>query len=140
MRGTSIGVSEAAERRGYFSGDGGMKHRQFHMSNDEPQFELEGAGWSTETRPCSGLPTSSQAGWHGASMAELLEPAGRSPANRRVARSAECGERINRHNPLINAVLEINPDALEIAKALDHERNTCRSSSSLSFMRRISWL
>ena len=31
-------------------------------------------------------------------------------------------ERIHRYNPLINAVLEINPDALEIARNLDHER------------------
>ncbi|NQX71665.1 amidase [Paenibacillus alba] len=33
-------------------------------------------------------------------------------------------ERIHRYNPLINAVLEINPDALEIARTLDYERNT----------------
>ncbi|MBD0384034.1 amidase family protein [Paenibacillus sedimenti] len=41
---------------------------------------------------------------------------------------SEYIERIHRYNPLINAVLEINPDALEIARILDHERNTtgCR--------------
>ncbi len=40
-------------------------------------------------------------------------------------------ERIHRYNPLINAVLEINPDALEIARALDHERNTTGSRGPL---------
>ncbi|MGG1518404.1 amidase family protein [Paenibacillus oryzisoli] len=32
-------------------------------------------------------------------------------------------ERIRKYNPLLNAVLEINPDALEIARKLDHERH-----------------
>lgn len=40
-------------------------------------------------------------------------------------------EHIHRYNPLINAVLEINPDALEIARNLDHERNTTGSRGTL---------
>lgn len=40
-------------------------------------------------------------------------------------------ERIHRYNPLINAVLEINPDALEIARNLDLERNTKGSRGPL---------
>lgn len=40
-------------------------------------------------------------------------------------------ERIHRLNPLINAVLEINPDALEIARALDDERVTTGSRGPL---------
>jgi amidase len=40
-------------------------------------------------------------------------------------------ERIHRYNPLINAVLEINPDALEIARNLDLERNTTGSRGPL---------
>lgn len=37
--------------------------------------------------PCYCLPTFSQAGWHGASIAE------RSPAHRGVARQTECGQK-----------------------------------------------
>lgn len=40
-------------------------------------------------------------------------------------------ERIHRYNPLINAVLEINPDALEIARELDQERKTSGSRGPL---------
>lgn len=40
-------------------------------------------------------------------------------------------ERIHRYNPLINAVIEINPDALEIARNLDLERNTAGSRGPL---------
>ncbi|RCW39607.1 amidase family protein, partial [Paenibacillus prosopidis] len=40
-------------------------------------------------------------------------------------------ERIHKYNPLINAVLEINPDALEIARNLDLERNTTGSRGPL---------
>ena len=40
-------------------------------------------------------------------------------------------ERIHKYNPLINAVLEINPDALEIARSLDLERRTTGSRGPL---------
>lgn len=40
-------------------------------------------------------------------------------------------ERIHRYNPLINAVLEINPEAFEIARNLDLERNTTASRGPL---------
>lgn len=40
-------------------------------------------------------------------------------------------ERIHRYNPLINAVLEINPDALDLAINLDLERSTTGSRGPL---------
>lgn len=40
-------------------------------------------------------------------------------------------EHIHRYNPLINAVLEINPDAIEIARDLDLERKTSGSRGPL---------
>ncbi|MFF2479763.1 amidase family protein [Paenibacillus sp. NPDC058071] len=40
-------------------------------------------------------------------------------------------KRIHKYNPLINAVLEINPDALEIARILDKERITTGSRGPL---------
>ncbi|MFD0619887.1 amidase family protein [Paenibacillus sp. GCM10027629] len=40
-------------------------------------------------------------------------------------------ERIHRYNPLINAVLEINPDAIEIARSLDRELKSTGSRGPL---------
>lgn len=40
-------------------------------------------------------------------------------------------EKIHRYNPLINAVLEINPDAIEIARSLDRELKSTRSRGPL---------
>ncbi|MFD0618491.1 amidase family protein, partial [Paenibacillus sp. GCM10027629] len=40
-------------------------------------------------------------------------------------------ERIHRYNPLINAVLEINPDAIEIARNLDRELKSTGSRGPL---------
>jgi amidase len=48
--------------------------------------------------------------------------AGRLTARELVERYLERIEAIDRHGPTVNAVLEVNPDALAIADALDRER------------------